>query len=298
MDIYSRIVSSLQTYIDRDTIVTPDSKIVDGMDKTVQSNPSSDTITGTSEYPIESLLQVLGIKNTPENRALMLLIPLHGLTFNEENIKFILGKGHRVFLLYEHLIDQIMKYGELEGAKELMDSFPDIAGLPDFLKNLRSNMSKIWDNIIKQSDLLMKGSENRNSKAFLGEVYSNILLQLDSNLPFFNLQVPVKIRDRIYSWEVWCGKERDVVYLEFILPNLKKVGCLLEGWKGPLKISIYSEKKFHSIIEGGFPRLKDILKELGYKCKSMHVYDIAQSSGLLSFLSNFKEQYNIIDLSV
>ena len=54
MDIYSRIVSSLQTYIDRDTIVTPDSKIVDGMDKTVQSNPSSDTITGTSEYPIKA----------------------------------------------------------------------------------------------------------------------------------------------------------------------------------------------------------------------------------------------------
>jgi hypothetical protein len=297
MDI-NRIVSRLQTFFDTDNINIPDPKIENRMDNIVQKTTSSDTITGSKDYSIANLLRALGIKNTPENQALILLIPLYGLPYNEESIKFILGKGHRASLLYEHLIDQIIKHGNSEGAKELVDCFPDIAGLPDFLNNLRSNMSKIWDNIIRQSDLLIKDSDNKNPKAFLSELYSSVLLQLDNNLPFFNLQVPIKIGDRIFSWEVWCSKERDIAYLEFALPNLNKVGCLLEDWKGPLKVTIYSEKKFHNIIQGAFPRLKSILKEVGYKCKSLEILDIMQSSGLLSFLSHFKEQYNIVDLSV
>lgn len=298
MDIYNRIMTRLYTLAKTDTVGIPDPKIGDGMEEVARQDPPLGAGTESGDHPMKSILGKLGLKDTPENRALIMLIPLYGLSFNEESARFILGKGHWSSFLYEHLLERILEYGNIEGARAVEESFPDIHTLPEFLKNLRSNMNKIWGHIIEQSESLAEGIKSESLKTLLGDIYSNILLQLDNSHPFYNVQIPVRIRDRIYSCQVWCGRERDVIYLEFMLPNLNKIGCLMEEWRGPLKVALYTEGKYHKVIKNGFPHLKSVLNGLGYRCKSLEVYDIARFSGLADFLSDFKEVYRMIDLSI
>ncbi|HZJ83222.1 MAG TPA: hypothetical protein VFD57_05365 [Clostridia bacterium] len=272
----------------------------EGVARAMEQSPGiekSHDIIAINDSTLGRLLEGLGIKDYPQSRAMTLFALLQGIPLNEKNIDYLLSKRFKTSILYKVIIEKGLLSGYNHEVEDLKDSFPTLENLATFIENIDKNIELAEGQVSKLFKLLI-GDNNLNLENILGDLYSGMLFQLDHKLPFHMMQIPLKVEEDIHPSEIWMDKDKDIFYLEIILPNLKTIGCLVKDWKTSLTMILYCRPEFQHLINNKLKTIKDILENLGFKCGSMEVSNIENESGLYTFLLPYDVQYKLVDISI